>query len=99
MMATKKAVAMGTRVAGEDEGDGKSSKCDGNGDKEGICKKEGNGDQQRQQEDGVRDNNDAENTMTPTMMLTTMMKKTKKMTKAAVQWRWLAVAGDGGGGQ
>jgi hypothetical protein len=42
-MATKRAVAMAMRVVGKDEGDGKSGKCDANGDEEGGCNKEGNG--------------------------------------------------------
>jgi hypothetical protein len=42
-VAMKKAVAMVRRVAGEDEGDCKGGKSDGNGNKEGDCKEEGNG--------------------------------------------------------
>ncbi len=43
--ATKRAVAMATWVAGEDEGDGKSGKSNGDGDEEGDCEEEGDGEQ------------------------------------------------------
>jgi hypothetical protein len=43
VMATKRAVAMATRVADKDEGNVKSGKSNGNGNKEGDCKEEGNG--------------------------------------------------------
>ncbi len=38
-MATQRAVAMATRVAGEDAGDGKVGKSDGNGAKSAIARK------------------------------------------------------------
>ncbi len=38
-MATKRAVAMATRVAGEDAGDGKGGKSNGNGVKRAIARK------------------------------------------------------------
>jgi hypothetical protein len=38
-MATKRAVAMATRVAGEDAGDGKGGKSNGNGTKRAIARK------------------------------------------------------------
>ena len=38
-MAMKRAVAMATRVAGEDAGDGKGAKCNGNGAKRAIVRK------------------------------------------------------------
>jgi hypothetical protein len=38
-MATKRAVVMATRVAGEDAGDGEGGKSDGNGAKRAIAKK------------------------------------------------------------
>jgi hypothetical protein len=44
-MATKGAVAMATKVAGKDEGNGKSSKSNGNCNKEDNSKEEGNGKQ------------------------------------------------------
>ena len=46
--AKKRAVAMVTRMAGKDEGngDGNSGKSNGNGNKEGNCKEEGNDKQQ-----------------------------------------------------
>jgi hypothetical protein len=37
--ATKRAVAMATRVAGEDAGDGRDSKSDGDGTKRAIARK------------------------------------------------------------
>ncbi len=45
MIATKRAVAMATRVVSEDEGNSKVSKSIGNGDEEGNFKEEGNGEQ------------------------------------------------------
>jgi hypothetical protein len=44
--ATKRAVVMATRVAGEDEGDVKGGKSNGDGNKEGYCKGRGDGKQQ-----------------------------------------------------
>ncbi len=41
--ATKRAVAMATRVAGEDADDGKGGKSDGDGTKRAICEEEGDG--------------------------------------------------------
>jgi hypothetical protein len=38
-MATKRAVTMGTRVAGKDAGDGKGGKSNGNGAKRAIARK------------------------------------------------------------
>ncbi len=38
-MATKRAVAMATRVAGEDVGNGKGGKSDGNGTKREIARR------------------------------------------------------------
>jgi hypothetical protein len=38
----KGAVVMAMRVAGKDEGNGKSGKSNGDGNKEGNCKEEGN---------------------------------------------------------
>ncbi len=38
-MVTKRAVAMATRVAGEDAGNGEGSKSDGNGAKRAIARK------------------------------------------------------------
>jgi hypothetical protein len=38
-MATKRAVAMATRVVGEDAGDGKGGKSDGNGAKRAIARR------------------------------------------------------------
>ncbi len=49
------------RVAGEYEGNGKSSKSDDNGDKEGNCMEEGNGKRQQQWVCGYRDNNNNHN--------------------------------------
>jgi hypothetical protein len=45
---TKWAVAMATRVAGKDEGNGESGKINGNGNKEGDFEEEGNGKQRQQ---------------------------------------------------
>jgi hypothetical protein len=45
-MGTKRAVVMAKRMAGKDEGNGKGAKSNGNGDKEGDCKEDGNGEQQ-----------------------------------------------------
>jgi hypothetical protein len=59
--ATKRAVAMVTRVADEDDGNGKSSKINGDGNEEGNCKEEGEGKQGQQQDDGNRDNDDDHN--------------------------------------
>ncbi len=39
MMATKRAVVMATKVAGEDAGDGKGGKSDGDGTKRAIARK------------------------------------------------------------
>jgi hypothetical protein len=39
VMATKRAVVMATRVVGEDSGDGKGVKSDGNGAKRAIARK------------------------------------------------------------
>jgi hypothetical protein len=102
-MAINRAVAMATRVAGKDEGNGKSGKSNGDGNKEGKCKEEGNGEQRRQQDYGNRDNNDAANTMTTmttrTTVLTIMMKTMTKTDKTMVRQRWgLLVAGGGGEG-
>jgi hypothetical protein len=46
--AMKRAVAMVMRVVGEDEGNDKSGKSNGNCDKEGNCKEEGNWEEQQQ---------------------------------------------------
>jgi hypothetical protein len=60
-MTTNRAVVMAMRVAGKDEGNGESGKSNGNGDKEGDCKEEGNGKQWWQWDDGNRDNNNDHN--------------------------------------
>ncbi len=97
MTATNRVVAMATRLAGEDEGDGESGKSDDDGNKEGTCEEEGDGEQRQQQDDSGRDNDDAANTMTTTTTttLTIMMKTTTKTAKTTVRRRQLAVAGGG----
>ncbi len=49
------------RVVGKDEGNGKSGKRDGDGNKERNCKEEGDGEQRQQQDNGNWDNNDNHN--------------------------------------
>jgi hypothetical protein len=53
---TKRAVAIATRVAEKDKGNGKSGKSIGDGNKEGDLEEEGNGKQQQYQNDDDRDN-------------------------------------------
>ncbi len=45
VMATKRPVAMATRVVGKDEDNGNGIKCNGDGEEEGDCKEVGNGKQ------------------------------------------------------
>jgi hypothetical protein len=52
---------MATRVAGKDEGNGKSGKSHGYGDKEGNCEEEGDGERRQQQDNSDRDNNNDQN--------------------------------------
>jgi hypothetical protein len=103
--ATKRAVAMATRVAGKDEDDGKSGKVMAMATKRAIARKRAmaikvDNKTTAKETTMMTTTTMAMNTMMMTMTLLMMTKTTTKKEKTTVQQRQLAVAeGDRGGQQ